>query len=215
MLVIVTVLSFPTIFILLFLVFHFSNQKAQLHQQVADKENIIVTLRNEKRKLEHQISNQQSESSVSMMPFHNKVACQFAKIAKEIEKESPRLTAKFYLKTIGDIMNCFTENVRSKTEKFKQLLRQIRGHAQDLYDDLVDKEQSRENTGDEPDGVVPIEYTSQHVQVDDDAGSEDGFTSMMTEAISEYRRCFNRMCEKLDQLEGEELNKKDCVSHEQ
>ena len=192
MLVIVTVLG---------LVFRFSNQKAQLQQQVADRENTIVTLneqidhlRNEKGRLEHQISNQQSESSVSMMPFHNKVASQFAKIAKEIEEESPRLTTIFYLKTIGHIMNCFTEIVRGKTEKFKlQLLRQIRGCAQELYDYLIDKEQSREDTGDEPDGVIPKkdgDGTSQHVQVNDDAGSEDGFTSMMTEAISEYWRCF-------------------------
>ena len=159
MLVIVTVLGFPTIFILLFLVFRFSNQKAQIQQQVADRESTIVTLneqighlRNEKGRLEHQISNQQSESSVSVMPFHNKVASQFAEITKEIEEESPRLTTIFYLKTIGHIMNCFTENVRSKTEKFKQLLRQICSRAQELYDNLIDKEQSREDTGDEPMG---------------------------------------------------------------
>ena len=122
---------------------------SQLQRQNSELEKQVVVLQFAKGSLERQISQSSHLSdetdSNRIAPSCTKVAKLFTKITKEIVGECPEsLTPIFCLKIVRTIVDCLVENVSCNTDQFKNLMRNIRGDAQELYDKFVDKKKKQE-----------------------------------------------------------------------
>ena len=165
--------------------FELQRQNSELGKQVA-------VLQVEKRNLERGISQSSHLSdetdSNRIAPSCTKVAKLFTKITKDIVGECPEsLTPIFCLKIVRTIVDCLVENVSCNTDQFKNLMHNIRGDAQELYDNFVDKKKQEQEQS---------KNLGEHSAAFD--GDDEG--SILAVAMDEYQWSLDKLDDKLREL---------------
>ena len=169
---------------------------SQLQRQNSQLEMQVVVLQFTKENLERQISQSSHLSdetdSNRIAPSCTKVAKLFTKITKDIVGECPEsLTPIFCLKIVRTIVDCLVENVSCNTDQFKNLMRNIRGDAQELYDKFVDKKKKQEQEQSKNLGERSAAF---------DGDDEGGFTGMLAVAMNECQWSLDKLDDKLREL---------------
>ena len=161
--------------------FELQHQKSELEKQVA-------VLQFEKERQISQSSRFSDEPDSRMAPECTNVATLLTKITRDIVGECPQfLTPIFCLKTVRTIVDCLVENVSCNTDQFKNLMRNIRGDAQKLYDKFVDKKKQEQEQS------KNLGKRSTEVDCDDEGG-------MLAEAMDQYQWSLNKLDDKLREL---------------
>ena len=168
---------------------------SQLHRQNSELGKQVAVLQVEKRNLERGISQSSHLSdetdSNRIAPSCTKVAKLFTKITKDIVGECPEsLTPIFCLKIVRTIVDCLVENVSCNTDQFKNLMRNIRGDAQKLYDKFVDKKKQEQEQS---------KNLGEHSAAFD-GDDEGGFTGMLAVAMDECQWSLDKLDDKLREL---------------